>query len=51
MTTFQWQNPTEEQIAQANELAARIGVQPYWSGDILCVDEPDPEPTPEDETG
>ena len=43
MTTSQWRNPTPEQIAQAEEMAARIGEKPYWMGETLFVGQPAPE--------
>ena len=53
MTMMQWISPTPAQVAEAEALAARIGEQPYWMGDVLCVGQPDPEPgsEPEPETG
>lgn len=49
MSVCQWKDPTPEQLQQANEMAARIGQEPYWVGDILCIGQPDPEPEPEPE--
>lgn len=44
MSVFQWLNPTDEQLEQANLLADRLGTVPYWVGDILFVGQPDPVP-------
>lgn len=44
MSYFEWLNPTDEQLEQANVLADRLGTVPYWVGDKLCVGQPDPAP-------
>lgn len=50
MAKFQWFSPSPQQIAEAEELAATLGEEPYWEGDILCIGQPDPvinQPVPE----
>lgn len=46
MAVAKWLNPSPQQIVEAQAMADAIGLEPYWEGDVLCVGEPTPEPTP-----
>jgi hypothetical protein len=44
MAKITWFQPSEAQIAQAQEIADRLGIEPYWEGNTLCVGYDDPVP-------